>query len=277
VPHRIHVGDAEVTALTDAQARVAASNVYRDVEPAAFEPYREFLDESDRILLNFTAYLLRVDGRTILVDTGVGPGRNGNLLAELDAAGVAPADIDLVAHSHLHGDHYGWSLVEEDGHFRPRFPNARYLVPRTDWDWLAGNTPGAAPSWDAATFAKSFAPIDGLGVMDLVDPGHAYTPSLTSEHTPGHTPGHLSFRLHSAGETCVILGDVAFNPIDAAEPGWRVGWDEDPEVAVTTRGATLARLETDRPLVATSHFPPPTFGHFVREAGRRRWVVLEQP
>lgn len=277
--HRMTIGAAEITALTDSQARVPVSNVYAGVEAAAVEPYREFLDEADRILLNFTAYLLRVDGKTILIDTGVGPGRNGRLPDELAAAGVSPDDIDIVAHSHLHGDHYGWSLVEEGGRFRARFPNARHLVPRTDWDWLSGNTPGAEASWDAATFATSFAPIESLGVMDLVDPGHAYTASLTSQHTPGHTPGHLSFVLRSGGETCVVLGDVAFNPIDAAEPAWRVGWDEDPDVAVETRVATLARLEADGSLVATSHFPPPTFGRFVREDGRRRWRVIasQQP
>jgi glyoxylase-like metal-dependent hydrolase (beta-lactamase superfamily II) len=55
------------------------------------------------------------------------PGAGARLLAELARAGVSPAEVDLVVHTHLHVDHVGW-----DG----SFPNARYVVAADDWSYF---------------------------------------------------------------------------------------------------------------------------------------------
>ena len=54
-----------------------------------------------------TAYLIRHE-RPVLVDTGA-PGDLPRLTAALAAAGVAPADLALVIHTHGHADHVGSS------------------------------------------------------------------------------------------------------------------------------------------------------------------------
>src|SRR4051812_39442238 len=64
-------------------------------------------------------WLLRSEGRTILVDTGIGNDKtrpavpawdhlNLDYLGRLAAAGVRPEDVDLVVNTHLHVDHVGW-------------------------------------------------------------------------------------------------------------------------------------------------------------------------
>ena len=80
-------------------------------------------------------YLLRSGGKTVLVDTAVGPAglwgwkpeREEGLLPALADAGVAPEDVDVVFLTHLHVDHVGWN-TDRDG--RVVFSNARYVAHR---------------------------------------------------------------------------------------------------------------------------------------------------
>jgi len=61
-------------------------------------------------------------------------------LASLDAAGVKPADVDMVICTHAHIDHVGWNTQLEDGQWRPTFPNAEYVFSRADIEfWNPGN------------------------------------------------------------------------------------------------------------------------------------------
>ena len=51
------------------------------------------------------------------------------LPASLAAAGVDPAEVDIVINTHLHFDHCGWNTtLHPDGSVTPTFPNARYFA-----------------------------------------------------------------------------------------------------------------------------------------------------
>ena len=47
-------------------------------------------------------------------------------------AGVKPEDIDLVINTHLHFDHAGGNTRLANGKLVPAFPNAKYMVQRTE-------------------------------------------------------------------------------------------------------------------------------------------------
>ena len=53
----------------------------------------------------------------------------------LEAAGAAPKAVTHVVQTHMHSDHVGWNTVLADGRWVPTFPNARYLMPRGDFDY----------------------------------------------------------------------------------------------------------------------------------------------
>jgi glyoxylase-like metal-dependent hydrolase (beta-lactamase superfamily II) len=112
------VGDFEVDALLDTEGSFAT---YGEAFPAAGEadwaPWRERypgLFDGNRWLLPFRSYLIRGRGRTILVDTGVGPAGEGEFLperqgwlpGELERLDVRP---DTVFLTHVHVDHVGWN------------------------------------------------------------------------------------------------------------------------------------------------------------------------
>ena len=53
----------------------------------------------------------------------------------LAEAGLSADDIDIVVASHLHFDHVGgFTRRTDDGRLVPRFPRARYVAHRQEWD-----------------------------------------------------------------------------------------------------------------------------------------------
>ena len=260
--HQVTVGNVEIVSLFDVDFAFDPHRVWPDAG-AGLEAYRDRLQPDGRVLLDCLCFLLRADGRTVLVDTGLGPESDGRLLEELREAGVTPGEIDQVVFTHLHGDHTGWNIDRATG--EALFPRATYLVPRGDWDEQT------TKSQPAASFVRDVAPLRALDRMELIEDGYVLGPSLTAIHTPGHTPGHTSIAVTSGGEQALVLGDVFLTTIDVEVPDWSSTFDGDMDVARRTRHAILDRLEASGELVAPSHVPGDGFGRIVRVEGRRVW------
>lgn len=265
---RVRVGQAELIALSDAEEPADVRMVYPGATDEDLRPYRDMLTERGDIILNFGSYAIRSAGRTVLVDTGWGPSHSGTLLEELVEAGLAAEEFDAVVFTHLHDDHIGWNIDEASGSPRPRFPRARYVVPDADYRHYAAH---ARP---ASLFHSQIAPLERLGVMDLVGGDYSLAPGVVTVSTPGHTPGHLSIAVESGGERAFVLGDVGITAIEAEHTDWPTTWDGDPAMTVATRLAAFERLEAERTLVAAGHFPRPGFGYLTRRDGRRMWTPL---
>ncbi len=265
MPVTVTAGSATIIALSDTEQPYDAAAVYPEVTAAQWEPYRALLSDDGKVLLNFGCYVVQADGRTVLIDTGWGPGFKGQLLEELRAAGVDAGSIDTVMFTHLHGDHIGWNL-DEGG--QPRFPGARYLLPEADWQHYR-----AQPELPAL-FRSQCLPLEALGVLELVSGERRLSPSLTIVPAPGHTPGHMGLAAVSGGERAFILGDAAISPADAIETQWANRFDWDSTIARQTRERLLADLEQGGALIAASHFPRPGLGRLTSVDGRRMWQPL---
>jgi glyoxylase-like metal-dependent hydrolase (beta-lactamase superfamily II) len=185
---------------------------------------------------------------------------------ELAAARVDPGSVTHVLFTHLHGDHTGWNLDRASG--EPLFPNARYLVPKGDWEHSGAQEP------KPESFVRDVEPLAAMGRMELVEGEWSLSRGMTAIPTPGHTPGHTSVAIVSGGERGFILGDVVISPIDAEEPSLANSFDWDNEIARRTREATMERLIEERALVGASHLTAPGLGRFVLAEGRRYWQAL---
>ena len=268
----IKVGRVGITALTDIEgAFFSLDQIFPGVMKDQWEPYVHrypwaFADR-DTLWGRVGSFVLRSPEGTVLVDTGVGPqamGQGGNLLMDLERAGVLLEDVDTVFLTHLHGDHLGWS-VKPDG--EPYFPEARYVTQAAEWEISA---PYLGPA---------VAGLDDLGVLELLDGEEPVGEELTAIPTPGHSPGHSSLLVSSGGEQAIVSGDAIVHPAQATEPTWNVHFDMDKEQAARTREMLLAWLEADGITVAAGHIPGSGFGRIVRdggEAGRRYWQTLEK-
>lgn len=259
------IGSIELVPLSDAVGRLGElEELYPDVPSEGWQPYRELYPElfaGTKWRLPVTCYLIRAEGTTILVDTGVGPEglwedwepeSEGGLLAALEAAGVAADEIDVVFLTHLHIDHVGWNADREG---TPLFP--RYVVSR-----------------DALAFARERSDrphirrcVASLGDrLSELDAGEDLATGVTTEWLPGHYPGHHGLRLRSEGVEAMLVADAAVHPALLDRPEWEYGSDVDRSVSVATRRALVPGLVDRDVLVVCGHYPQGGIGH-VRTRG----------
>jgi glyoxylase-like metal-dependent hydrolase (beta-lactamase superfamily II) len=274
----IRVGDVEIMALSDGALEFDLCNFFPAIPGEDWAPYESDLTGEHKVRFNLGSYLIRSSGRTILVDTGLGPRPAdapdapwGRLLHDLQANGVRPEDVDMVVITHLHRDHVGWNLGREGQRYVPTFPNARYWMSATDLEASRRTDvqPQRFPNAPACVW-----PLEELGLVELMHGEHGLTRELTAVPTPGHTPGHMSLLVTSQGQRALVLGDAAHTPVQVQEPDWCSRADMDPVLTRQTRRALLDRLERENILVAAGHFPAPGFGRIVRLEGRRYWRGL---
>ena len=275
---RWRFGAVDVTPVvetTSAFSQEALLRLLPEATPAALAelPWLAPRWADERFAMRFVtqSFLLVSEGRRVLVDTCLGndkPRRNPafdrlqtRFLAELARAGAPPERVDVVLCTHLHFDHVGWNTRWDGGRWVPTFPNARYLVARSEWEhWAARPDHG----W---LFDDSLAPVAAAGLVDLVDPGHAVTGEVDLVATPGHTPGHVSVRIRSHGEEALVTGDLLHHPCQVARLAWGGPADADVTLARATRAAVVADAERRGVVLLGSHFAEPAAGRVVTPSG----------
>jgi glyoxylase-like metal-dependent hydrolase (beta-lactamase superfamily II) len=273
----MRVGNLEILALSDGKLEFDLCNFFPTIPDEQWGPYEQHLHDH-RVRFNLGSYLIRSEGKTILVDTGLGPRPAdtpdvpwGELLRDFQAQGVRPEEVDMVVMTHLHRDHVGWNLQQQGARWVPTFPNARYWVSRKDWD--ACHDPAVQPTRfpNAPTCVW---PLAELGLVEFMGDEHTLTRDLRAIPTPGHTPGHMCLMITSGGERAIILGDAAHSPVQLEEPDWCSRADMDPDLTRQTRKALIEKIEREKIMVAAGHFPAPGFGRIVRLESRRYWQGL---
>ncbi len=239
----------------------------------------DFFDEDTGDLgSRIQTWVVRMPGRTILIDTGVGNGkerhesplwnnRQGTWLDDLAAAGVAPEQVDTVVCTHLHVDHVGWNTRRQGERWVPTFPNARYVIHGEEWQfWKWESEQGREPS---GCIADSVVPVVEAGRAALVDQHHEIAPGLRFEPAAGHTPGHVAVRLTTPAGQAVFAGDLMHRTVQVAEPQWNSQFCFDGGRARKTRQEFVERHADSGVLILPAHFPHP--GYVVREGSGFRF------
>lgn len=273
--HRSRVGALEVTVVNDgASWRPDATTGF--VVNAQAEEVRAVLAAqgiTNTVLPNsWNVTLVRTAGRTVLIDTG--RGGPGQVPANLRAAGVDPAQVDLVLITHFHLDHIG-GLVGADG--AATYPNARIAVPEREWAYWSDPAEEARAAENRrpgfAGVRRVFAPYAGR--VDRLAAEAEAAPGIRAVPTPGHSPGHSCFLVQDGGQQLMVMGDVATSAeLFLPRPDWFPGFDMDPPAAVATRRALLDRLATDRIPFVGYHFVMPGLGRVERAGTGFRMVPL---
>ncbi|MEU4995886.1 MBL fold metallo-hydrolase [Streptomyces sp. NPDC021622] len=222
-------------------------------------------------------WVLRSEGRVILVDTGGGnnkprPGTpwdhlETDFLGNLARAGVEPEDVDLVINTHLHADHVGWNTRLDGGSWVPTFPNATYLIHRNDfefWNPANGHT-SVLGDGNTHVFEDSVAPVHEAGRTQLWEgDGYRIDAHLRLELAAGHTPGSAVVTLASGSERAAFVGDLLHSPVQILEPDANSCFCEDPGRSRAARRRLLGWAADRNGLLFPAHFG----GHGAAEVAR---------
>ena len=262
---RARLGAMQVTTLSDGFAvrNVDAAFVRNAPLAAVQAALTEAGLPTDKLEVPFVPLLLDAGKNRVLFDAGngeFGAPTSGRLLANLAAAGVAPASITHVVFSHFHGDHIN-GLRNRAGALV--FPNASVHVPAPEWDWWMDDARmAAAPQAMQGAFAacrRVFGPI--AQQVQRFQPGAELLPGVRSLAAFGHTPGHTAFTLDGGSQKMLYWGDTTnVAALFVRNPDWSVMFDMDADAARATRHRLAKLVIAEKMLLAGYHLPGSAMG-----------------
>ncbi|MFJ3927309.1 MBL fold metallo-hydrolase [Streptomyces sp. NPDC090022] len=270
-PRSLTLGEHTVTWLPDGHVQLDPRRWLPETTAADWEGENAaLLDPEGYLTASIGALLIEYRGRAMLVDAGFGPHDipaehthptlgvlvGGRLPTALESAGVKAADIELIAFSHLHDDHFGWAFRPGAGADSP-FSSAVFAASADEW-----------ANWPP--------PRTGSPRIRGIADGEEIFPGVTAWATPGHTAGHTAYVLNAGGHRLIAFGDVFHTPAQLARPDWRVAMDALPNHGVATRRALLAELVRPRTLAFANHFSDVVFGRIAAESGTPVWQPWEE-
>ena len=275
---RFTLGEAEVTICSDGNLLTPAAllgvNAPEEEVKAFLAAHRLPVDVN---YAHTNHVIVKIGDRVTLVDVGSGTrfqASAGRLLANMEAAGIAPGDVTDVALTHAHPDHVWGAFDDFD---EPLIGGAAHHIGAGEHGfWMAEDLLAKTPEAMQAFVAGAQNTLGPLGEADLLSmTAHEaeISPGVQMIDTPGHTMGHMSVIVESAGKRMLVTGDALNHGYVSFErPDWQFGFDADKPLAVATRKALLNRAADEEMVVVGYHFPFPGVGHVVREGEAFRFI-----
>jgi glyoxylase-like metal-dependent hydrolase (beta-lactamase superfamily II) len=269
------VGDATVTIVSDGTLRWAPQLSAPEAE------WRRAMPEADdHGALTFSMNLAHVrvpaghGDASLLIDLGFdeptpssqwpAADRSPGLIAGLASIGVVPEAVTDVLITHPHGDHVAGATVERDGRRVARFPRARHLLGRADFDALARAVPGSPA-------ARELGALREQGRLEPADDEQEVAPGVEMLHAPGESPGHSIVRVRSGGQAFYFLGDLFHHPCEVEHPDW-ISPGRDLAAMRASRQRLIEAALAEDALLVFSHGRFPGWGRLERTPAGARWV-----
>ena len=254
---------AENTAQVEGTKTITLSNGasvtwIQDNEGEKLNPRSLFSDASDSIYnsLNMpngipasvSTFLVKVDGKYILFDAGLGA-FGGQLQKRLAALGVNPDSIGLVYLTHFHVDHISGLVTKDDaGNDVKVFKNAAVYAGKVEYDaWMNDIPKNDLQKGIMALYKDS---------LHLFAFGDSLPHGVLAMDAIGHTPGHTAFQLANL----LIVGDLMHGyALQKDHPEINSNYDMDKPKAAESRKRIMQYARDNKLLMAGMHLPPPGF------------------
>jgi glyoxylase-like metal-dependent hydrolase (beta-lactamase superfamily II) len=266
--HRIKLGDAEVTVVSDGPLPLGPpKGTFVGVpDDEMTKMLTDNFLSPDNIVLEQNSPIVNFGDKLVLFDTGMGASKmfgagTGRQQKSMMEAGIKPEDIDAVVFSHAHIDHIG-GVVDASG--KVLFPNAQFYIAQSDFDYWTDEGKLGGPMKDFVVHARN----NLMPVRDKLvfyKDGQEFLPGVQALAAPGHTVGHTMFMITSAGKSFAFLGDLTHHQILLMEkPRMEFSYDTDPKQAADSRVKMLDMLAANKIAVMSYHYPWPGYGHVVK-------------
>ena len=269
--YRMMLGDFEVTALSDGTADLPIANLLTNTTATKINSVLARAYLKDPVETSVNAYLINTGSKLVLIDAGSGTFFGptvGKLAANLKASGYQPEQVDEIYITHMHADHVG-GLVANN---QIAFPNAIVRADQREADfWLSKANMDAAPKDMKQVFEGAMASINpyiAAGKFKPFDGNTDLVPGVKAVATRGHTPGHTIYVVESQGQRLALWGDLMHvAAMQFPEPSVTIKFDSDSKAAAVQRRAQFADAAKRGYWVAAAHLPFPGIGH-LRAAGK---------
>jgi glyoxylase-like metal-dependent hydrolase (beta-lactamase superfamily II) len=275
--HRTTLGDFELTVVSDG-TYFLDGGAFFGVVPKTMWSKKVTADALNRVDTGLNSLLVRTGDKNILVETGIGNKlpeklvkiytQPAKLLDNLQAAGVAPEDIDIVINTHLHFDHCGWNTVRPGDQMVATFPKAKYYAQRQEWEHGRLQLERDAISY----MSTNYDPLIESGQMVLLDGDAEIVPGVSVKIFPGHTANMQAVMVESGGKTACYISDLipTSNHLDLT---WVMAFDLFPLQTIESRKRYYARAIPEKWLTVFTHDDQTPWGYV--ERGERGKLELK--
>lgn len=269
-------GEFELTPLLDRHFRLDGGAMF-GVVPRPLWEKRNAPDDRNRVSMAMRPLLVRRAGQPLMIiDAGAGDKMEPKLQdiyafdlresldASLAAAGARFTDIGVVLASHLHFDHAGgFTARTESGAVVPRFPDARYIISRGEWD----DATHPHERNRASYFEENYVPLLDAGVVDFVDGDAEVAPGVRVRRTGGHTRFHWMIQIESRGKSAVFAADLMPTAAHVDVP-WIMAYDLYPMETLEFKRAFVREAIDREYLIFFEHDPHIAAGYIREKNGR---------
>ncbi len=262
---RFSLGAAQLTVISDGYFTTSTNGLGVNADESDVITFLEsYYQDVTQRYAHTNHIVVELGAAKILVDVGSGSRfqpTTGQMLENLEAAGIDASSITHVALTHAHPDHI-WGI--RDDFDEAIFPDAQYLIGNAEHQWWTkDNRVNEVPE---AMQQIVLGAVNSLAAVNdrlaLVENNHQIAPGIRMIDTPGHTLGHMSLIVESDGQSLLIIGDAITHPyVSFQHPEWYSENDMDGDLTINTRRRLLDMSATDRMTVLGYHFPFPGVGY----------------
>lgn len=247
----MNFGDYRIEIIPDTEFKLDGGAMFGVVPRVVWERVCP-ADEFNRIRMNMNCLFIDTGKEKILVETGIGEKwsekqismygiRRERPFAEslFQIAGCRPEDITIVVNTHLHFDHAGGNTIltgTQASRLEPQFPNARYLVSRSEFEHAEH-----PHERDRASYLpENWRPMQETGQLELMPDAYEVVDGLHIEQVRGHSETMQTVRLDRGGRTLYGFADLI--PMrHHLSPAWIAGFDLYPVETLEFKKSILPR------------------------------------
>lgn len=237
---QLKVGDLTLTWLKGGVTHMDGGAMFGVVPKSLWEKKYPH-NENNQIELRTDPILIQVDGKNILIETGIGNNkfsdkqkRNYGILEEslvdkcLKELGLQTKDIDYILMTHMHFDHASGIAKWKGEKLVPTFEKATVVVSETEWNELRSpNIRSRNTYWE-----ENWKPIEHhvktfTKMIEVV-------PGIKMHHTGGHSDGHSIITIERDGELLIHMADIM--PTHAHKNVlWVLAYDDFPMDSISAK------------------------------------------
>lgn len=241
----MQIGRAKLTWLNGGVTHMDGGAMF-GVVPKPLWSKKYPVNDKNQIELRTDPILLEIDGKRLLIDSGMGNGKvnekqkrnfgvkeESSLEQSLAERSLSSEDIDFVLMTHLHFDHACGLSKWEGDQLVSTFPNATIFTSETEWNEMRDpNIRSQNTYWES-----NWKPIEKQ--IHTYEHAVEVLPGLQMIHTSGHSDGHSIILFEDEDQTFIHMADIM--PTHAHQNVlWALAYDDFPVTSVHEKQKWMA-------------------------------------